>query len=149
MDRLYIFDTTLRDGEQSPGCSMNLDEKLRVAHALAVLGVDIIEAGFPVASPGDFEAVHRIAKEVHGPTIAGLSPSSAGAGQSVVISGSGFYSPNGQVIAYFGGTSTGTTCGSTTACTVTVPNLGTAPTTVPVTITTTSGTSNTVTFHYT
>jgi len=50
-DRLYIFDTTLRDGEQSPGCSMNLDEKLRVAHALAVLGVDIIEAGFPIASP--------------------------------------------------------------------------------------------------
>ena len=73
MDRLYIFDTTLRDGEQSPGCSMNLDEKLRVAHALAVLGVDIIEAGFPVASPGDFEAVHRIAKEVHGPRIAGLA----------------------------------------------------------------------------
>ncbi|OIQ01195.1 MAG: 2-isopropylmalate synthase [Zetaproteobacteria bacterium CG06_land_8_20_14_3_00_59_53] len=72
-DRLYIFDTTLRDGEQSPGCSMNLDEKLRVAHALAALGVDIIEAGFPVASPGDFEAVHRIASEVKGPTIAGLA----------------------------------------------------------------------------
>jgi 2-isopropylmalate synthase len=73
MDRLYIFDTTLRDGEQSPGCSMNLDEKLRVAHALAVLGVDIIEAGFPVASPGDFEAVRRIAAEVKGPVIAGLA----------------------------------------------------------------------------
>ncbi|MDQ6966936.1 MAG: 2-isopropylmalate synthase, partial [Mariprofundaceae bacterium] len=72
-DRLYIFDTTLRDGEQSPGCSMNLEEKLRVAHALAALGVDIIEAGFPVASPGDFEAVHRIASEVRGPTIAGLA----------------------------------------------------------------------------
>jgi len=72
-DRLYIFDTTLRDGEQSPGCSMNIDEKLRVAHALATLGVDIIEAGFPIASPGDFEAVHRIAKEVHGPKIAGLA----------------------------------------------------------------------------
>jgi len=72
-DRLYIFDTTLRDGEQSPGCSMNLEEKLRVAHALAALGVDIIEAGFPVASPGDFEAVHRIATEVRGPTIAGLA----------------------------------------------------------------------------
>ncbi len=72
-DRLYIFDTTLRDGEQSPGCSMNLDEKLRVAHALAALGVDIIEAGFPVASPGDFEAVRRIASEVKGPTIAGLA----------------------------------------------------------------------------
>ncbi|HXH64936.1 MAG TPA: 2-isopropylmalate synthase, partial [Mariprofundaceae bacterium] len=73
MDRLYIFDTTLRDGEQSPGCSMNLDEKLRVAHALALLGVDIIEAGFPIASPGDFEAVQRIASEVAGPTIAGLA----------------------------------------------------------------------------
>jgi len=72
-DRLYIFDTTLRDGEQSPGCSMNIDEKLRVAHALAGLGVDIIEAGFPIASPGDFEAVHRIATEVHGPKIAGLA----------------------------------------------------------------------------
>jgi len=72
-DRLYIFDTTLRDGEQSPGCSMNIDEKLRVAHALAVLGVDIIEAGFPIASPGDFEAVHRIASEVEGPRIAGLA----------------------------------------------------------------------------
>jgi len=72
-DRLYIFDTTLRDGEQSPGCSMNIDEKIRVAHALAALGVDIIEAGFPIASPGDFEAVHRIAKEVKGPAIAGLA----------------------------------------------------------------------------
>ncbi len=72
-DRLHIFDTTLRDGEQSPGCSMNIDEKLRVAHALAVLGVDIIEAGFPVASQGDFEAVHRIASEVGGPRIAGLA----------------------------------------------------------------------------
>jgi len=77
MDRLYIFDTTLRDGEQSPGCSMNLDEKLRVAHALAVLGVDIIEAGFPIASPGDFEAVQRIATEVSGPVIAGLARASA------------------------------------------------------------------------
>jgi len=72
-DRLHIFDTTLRDGEQSPGCSMNIDEKMRVAHALAALGVDIIEAGFPIASPGDFEAVHRIATEVHGPKIAGLA----------------------------------------------------------------------------
>ena len=70
---IKIFDTTLRDGEQSPGCSMNLEEKLRMAHQLAKLNVDIIEAGFPIASPGDFEAVHRIAKEVRGPTIAGLS----------------------------------------------------------------------------
>ncbi len=72
-DRLYIFDTTLRDGEQSPGCSMNIDEKMRVAHSLATLGVDIIEAGFPIASPGDFEAVHRIASEVQGPRIAALA----------------------------------------------------------------------------
>lgn len=72
-DRLYIFDTTLRDGEQSPGCSMNIEEKVRVAHALATLGVDIIEAGFPIASQGDFEAVHRIASEVNGSSIAGLA----------------------------------------------------------------------------
>ncbi len=72
-NRLYIFDTTLRDGEQSPGCSMNIEEKLKIAHALTALGVDIIEAGFPVASPGDFEAVRRIAEEVRGPVIAGLA----------------------------------------------------------------------------
>lgn len=72
-DRLYIFDTTLRDGEQSPGCSMHVEEKLRVAHALAALGVDVIEAGFPIASPGDFEAVRRIAQEVEGPVIAALA----------------------------------------------------------------------------
>src|SRR2546426_11173194 len=71
--RLLIFDTTLRDGEQSPGASMNLAEKLEVAHALKDLGVDIIEAGFPIASPGDFEAVQTIAREVHGPTICGLA----------------------------------------------------------------------------
>ena len=61
-----IFDTTLRDGEQSPGCSMNLDEKLEVAQALVDLGVDVIEAGFPIASPGDFEAVREIARNVRG-----------------------------------------------------------------------------------
>ncbi len=72
-DRVYIFDTTLRDGEQSPGCSMNFEEKLRMAHQLAKLGVDIIEAGFPVSSDGDFESVQRIAKEIKGPTIAGLA----------------------------------------------------------------------------
>src|SRR5262249_42098285 len=72
-DRLIIFDTTLRDGEQSPGASMNLAEKLEVAHALKDLGVDVIEAGFPIASPGDFEAVQRIAREVHGPVICGLA----------------------------------------------------------------------------
>jgi len=68
-----IFDTTLRDGEQSPGCSMDLNEKLRMARQLAKLGVDIIEAGFPIASKGDFAAVERIAGEVEGPIIAGLS----------------------------------------------------------------------------
>src|SRR5205809_2814792 len=72
-DRLIIFDTTLRDGEQSPGASMNLAEKLEVAHALKDLGVDVIEAGFPIASPGDFEAVQTIARQVEGPIICGLA----------------------------------------------------------------------------
>ncbi len=72
-DRVRIFDTTLRDGEQSPGFSMNIEEKIRMAHQLARLGVDVIEAGFPIASPGDFEAVRRIASEVQGPIIAGLA----------------------------------------------------------------------------
>jgi 2-isopropylmalate synthase len=72
-ERVLIFDTTLRDGEQSPGCSMNLQEKLKVALALRDLGVDIIEAGFPIASPGDFEAIRAISREVDGPVIAGLA----------------------------------------------------------------------------
>lgn len=72
-NNIIIFDTTLRDGEQSPGCSMNLDEKLKMAHQLAKLKVDVIEAGFPVASPGDFDAVHEIAKQIKGPTICGLA----------------------------------------------------------------------------
>src|SRR6195952_1559684 len=72
-DRVILFDTTLRDGEQSPGFSMNLTEKLRMAEALADLGVDVIEAGFPVASGGDFESVHEIAKLVRGPVICGLA----------------------------------------------------------------------------
>jgi 2-isopropylmalate synthase len=72
-DRLIVFDTTLRDGEQSPGASMNLAEKLEIAHALTDLGVDIIEAGFPIASPGDFEAVEAIAQQVQGPVICGLA----------------------------------------------------------------------------
>ncbi|KPK56029.1 MAG: 2-isopropylmalate synthase, partial [Gammaproteobacteria bacterium SG8_31] len=71
--RLVIFDTTLRDGEQAPGCSMTAREKLRVAHALADLGVDVIEAGFPAASDGDFESVRAIAREVRGPAICGLA----------------------------------------------------------------------------
>jgi 2-isopropylmalate synthase len=72
-NRVIIFDTTLRDGEQSPGISLNTAEKLEIAHQLARLGVDVIEAGFPIASPGDFEAVRAIAREVHGPVIAGLA----------------------------------------------------------------------------
>ena len=72
-DRVIIFDTTLRDGEQSPGISLNPPEKLEIAHQLARLGVDVIEAGFPIASPGDFGAVQAIAREVHGPVIAGLA----------------------------------------------------------------------------
>src|SRR5436190_16078372 len=72
-DRLVIFDTTLRDGEQSPGASMNLAEKLEVALALRELGVDVIEAGFPIASLGDFEAVQTVARQVHGPLICGLA----------------------------------------------------------------------------
>lgn len=68
-----IFDTTLRDGEQSPGCSMNLEEKLRMAQQLAKLKVDIIEAGFPIASEGDFAAVKEIASQIKGPSIAGLA----------------------------------------------------------------------------
>lgn len=75
-DRIIIFDTTLRDGEQSPGATLNVDEKLAIAKQLARLGVDVIEAGFPFASPGDFEAVSRIAESVgteNGPTICGLA----------------------------------------------------------------------------
>ena len=72
-ERIMIFDTTLRDGEQSPGCSMNLEEKLRVARQLEKLGVDIIEAGFPIASEGDFLSVRQIAREIRGCQIAGLA----------------------------------------------------------------------------
>jgi 2-isopropylmalate synthase len=72
-DRVYIFDTTLRDGEQSPGCSMNFEEKIRMARQLERLQVDVIEAGFPIASEGDFESVREIAKQVRGCTIAALS----------------------------------------------------------------------------
>ncbi len=71
--KILIFDTTLRDGEQSPGASMNLKEKLQIARQLERLGVDIIEAGFPVASPGDFEAVNEIAKEIKKCSVCGLA----------------------------------------------------------------------------
>ena len=71
--RVTIFDTTMRDGEQSPGASMNLDEKLRIAEVLEGMGVDIIEAGFPIASDGDFEAVNEVAKSVKDSTVCGLA----------------------------------------------------------------------------
>ena len=71
--RIVIFDTTLRDGEQSPGASMNLTEKMEIAQALVALGVDVIEAGFPIASPGDFESVRTIAQNVRGSVICGLA----------------------------------------------------------------------------
>ena len=72
-DHVIIFDTTLRDGEQSPGCTLNTAEKIAIAHQLKRLGVDVIEAGFPASSPGDFDAVRRIAREVRGVTICGLA----------------------------------------------------------------------------
>ena len=70
---IIIFDTTLRDGEQAPGCSMTIGEKLKIAHALKELNVDVIEAGFAAASPGDYEAVNAIASEIDGPTICSLA----------------------------------------------------------------------------
>ncbi len=72
-DRVYVFDTTLRDGEQSPGFALDADQKLRFAKQLEELGVDVIEAGFPISSPGDFHAVSRIAREVRGCTITALA----------------------------------------------------------------------------
>jgi 2-isopropylmalate synthase len=73
IDRVYIFDTTLRDGEQSPGCSMTVPEKLQMAHKLVELGVDILEAGFPIASEGDFEAVESVSREFPWAQVAGLA----------------------------------------------------------------------------
>src|ERR687892_502157 len=72
-DRLIIFDTTLRDGEQAPGFSMRIDEKLKMARQLAALGVDILEAGFPIASDADAEAVRLISTQVRGPVVAALA----------------------------------------------------------------------------
>jgi len=74
-ERVIIFDTTLRDGEQTPGASLNTKEKLEIARALVALGVDVIEAGFPFTSPGDFEAVRTIGQEVKGATICALARS--------------------------------------------------------------------------
>ena len=73
MRRITIFDTTLRDGEQSPGASLNLKEKIQIARQLALLKVDVIEAGFPITSIGDFEAVEAVSKEIEGPTVCGLA----------------------------------------------------------------------------
>ena len=73
VDKVIIFDTTLRDGEQSAGAGLTVEEKLRIAHQLNKLGVDVIEAGFAGSSPGDFEAVRRIANEVKGPVITSLA----------------------------------------------------------------------------
>jgi len=72
-DRVFVFDTTLRDGEQSPGVRLDMSQKLRIGHALVELGVDVIEAGFPISSPGDFESVSTLAKELRGVTICGLT----------------------------------------------------------------------------
>src|SRR5207302_10141279 len=77
-NRVLIFDTTLRDGEQSPGISLNTHEKLEIAQQLARLNVDVIEAGFPITSPGDFEAVQTIARQVEGPIVCALARTAAG-----------------------------------------------------------------------
>ncbi len=77
-NQVIIFDTTLRDGEQSPGASMNLEEKLRVAELLEEMGVDVIEAGFPIASNGDFEAVRAVSKLVKDSVVCGLARSGRG-----------------------------------------------------------------------
>ena len=73
MRHIRIFDTTLRDGEQSPGVALSVPQKLEIAHALARMNVDIIEAGFPITSQGDFDCVNRIAREIRGPVICGLA----------------------------------------------------------------------------
>jgi len=73
MDKVYIFDTTLRDGEQVPGCQLNTVEKIEVAIALEKLGVDVLEAGFPISSPGDFNSVVEISKNISNPTICALT----------------------------------------------------------------------------
>ena len=72
-DHIAVFDTTLRDGEQSPGISLNVHEKLEIARQLENLGVDVIEAGFPIASKGDFEAVRTVARQIRKPVIAALA----------------------------------------------------------------------------
>ena len=85
-DYVYIFDTTLRDGEQSPGCAMNVREKLQIARALDELGVDVIEAGFPAASDGDFESVRAVGALGLNATICGLSRTRQGDMEAVARS---------------------------------------------------------------
>jgi 2-isopropylmalate synthase len=77
MDKVIIFDTTLRDGEQAAGTSLNFKEKLDIARQLEKLGIDVIEAGFPISSPGDFEAVQLIAREIKGSTVCALTHANA------------------------------------------------------------------------
>ena len=77
-EKVLIFDTTLRDGEQSPGAAMSIPQKIEIGRQLAVLGVDIIEAGFPVSSPAQFEATRLVAEQVKGPAIAGLARANKG-----------------------------------------------------------------------
>jgi 2-isopropylmalate synthase len=79
-DRVIILDTTLRDGEQSPGAALNVSEKVEIAHVLEEMGVDVIEAGFPISSPGDFRAVQRISREIRNCTICGLTRANHRAG---------------------------------------------------------------------
>ena len=76
-NKIYIFDTTLRDGEQVPGCKLNAKEKVELALELEELGVDIIEAGFPISSPGDFKSVQEIAKVMKNAVVCGLKPCSS------------------------------------------------------------------------
>src|SRR4051812_45514022 len=91
--RVIVFDTTLRDGEQSPGATLTADEKLEVADALVELGIDVMEAGFPAASPGDFEAVRTIANRVKGVTVAGLARCMEGDIERVAMAIKGAESP--------------------------------------------------------
>ena len=91
---IRIFDTTLRDGEQSPGCSMNLEEKLQLARQLERLGVDIIEAGFPIASEGDFESVQAIAVALRDTTICGLARTSSARAKRSTKRGARAFTPS-------------------------------------------------------
>src|SRR2546429_9970890 len=96
VERVHIFDTTLRDGEQSPGISLNTQEKVEIAQQLARLGVDVIEAGFPITSPVDFEAVEAISRKVEGPVICGLArTNSADTGRA----GGAVQAPNGRRVS--------------------------------------------------